>query len=250
VAASVSGNVLRRIGQQTVRGSLRAGIAAAGVQRLHVIGNNVTDIAPAGEFIGVAAGVLVLAPSSDVDIRQNHVARELQPTPQPTDPSTWFALLMDQPFDHRVVSRVATRAAVRLDDSRTLVFGNRRPFVVAAPTFTDVTGAAAVRATSTSILGNVFEARGSTPAVDVAVSGDCVFSDNRCEQLARSGAAAVRMAARTTIVNANRVRGGEVSIQLISDARRITVLGNITTGSINHAGGALGAPWDALNVRG
>jgi hypothetical protein len=248
VAASVCGNVVQRVGQQVLRGALRAGIAAAGVQRLHLIGNNVTDIAPPGDFIGVAAGLMVLAPSMDVDVRQNHVARELTPTPQGTGRSTWFALLMDQPFDQRAVSRVATRAAVRVDESRTLVFGNRRPFLVAAPTVTDAAGAAAVRATSTSILGNVLEARGSAPAVDVAVSGDCLFSENRCELLA-SGVAAVRVAARTTIVNANRVRSGEVSIQLLSDPKLITVLGNITTGAIT-AGGALGAPWNALNVRG
>jgi hypothetical protein len=255
VAASVSGNVVQRVGQQTVSGKFRAGIAATGVQRLQMTGNTITDVAPAGEFIGLAAGLAVLAPSADVDVRQNHVARELQPTSQPADRSTWFALLIDQPQAEKLVSRVATRAAVRLDDSRTLVFGNKRPFVVAAPTLTDAAGAAVGRATSTSILGNVLEARGSSPAVEVALNGDCLFSDNRCEQLARTASATVRVAARTTIVSANRVRGGgESSIDLLSDPKRITAVGNITSGVIRTGAaagpGLLGAPWDVLNVRG
>ena len=250
VAASISGNVVQRVGLQTVRGSLRAGIAAAGVQRLHVNGNTVTDIAPPGDFIGIGAGLLVLAPSSDVDVRQNHVARELVPTSQGTGRTSWYALFMDQPFDQRVVSRVATRAAVRLDDSRMLMFGNKRPFVVAAPTITDVTGAAVVRAASTSVLGNVLEARGSTPAVEVQLTGDCLFSDNRCELLINMSTAAVRVAARTAIVNANRVRGGELAFDLNCDPKRITVLGNITTAGIRVVSGSLEAKWEQLNVRG
>jgi parallel beta helix pectate lyase-like protein len=250
VAASVSGNVVQRIGLQTLRGSLRVGIAATGVQRLQVNGNTVADIAPPGDFIGIGAGVVVLAPSADVDVKQNHVCRELQPTSQGTSRTSWFALLMDQPVGERVVSRVATRAAVRLDESRTLVFGNARPFVVAAPVITDVTGAAAVRGTSTTILGNMLEARGSTSAIQVEVTGDCLFSDNRCELIANLSTAAVRLAARTTILNANRIRGGELAVDLNCDPKRVTVLGNITTAAIRVAGGQLETKWEQLNVRG
>jgi hypothetical protein len=250
VAASVSGNVVQRIGLQTLRGSLRVGIAATGVQRLQVNGNTVADIAPPGDFIGIGAGVVVLAPSADVDVKQNHVSRELQPTSQGTGRTSWFALLMDQPVGERVVSRVATRAAVRLDDSRTLVFGNSRPFVVAAPVITDVAGAAVVRGTSSSILGNMLEARGSTPAIQVELTGDCLFADNRCELINNLSSAAVRLAARTTILNANRIRGGELAVDLNCDPKRVTVLGNITTAAIRVAGGQLETKWEQLNVRG
>ena len=250
VAAVVSGNVVQRIGLQTLRGSLRVGIAATGVQRLQVHGNTIADIAPPGDFIGIGAGVVVLAPSADVNVTQNHISRELQPTSQGTGRTSWFALLMDQPVGERVVSRVATRAAVRLDESRTLVFGNSRPFVVAVPVITDVAGAAVVRGTSTSILGNMLEARGSTPAIQVELTGDCVFADNRCELINNLSSAAVRLAARTTILNANRIRGGELAVDLNSDPKRVTVLGNITTAPIRVAGGQLETKWEQLNVRG
>ena len=138
---------------------------------------------------------------------------------------------------------------MRLDETRTLVIGDRRPFVETAATITDAAGAAVVRPAGTSVLGNVLEARGLTPAVEVTVAGDCLFNDNRCELLLNQSTAAVRLLAGATIVNANRVRGGEVSMQLMSDPKRITVLGNVTTGPIFSAAGPLGAPWDALNVR-
>jgi hypothetical protein len=250
VSAAVSGNVVQRVGLQTIRGALRTGIAAVGVQRLHVNGNTITDIAPPGDFIGIGAGVLVLAASADVDLRQNHVARELVPTSQGAGRTSWFALFVNQPSDQQVVSRAASRAAVRLDDSRMLVFGSTRPFVVAAPTITDVAGAVIVRAASTSVLGNVLEARGSTPAVEVQLNGDCLFSDNRCELLMNVSTAAIHLTTRTAIVNANRVRGGEVAFDLTCDPKRITVLGNITTASIRVATGQLEAKWEQLNVRG
>jgi len=249
VAASISGNIMQRVGQQVLRGTLRAGIAATAVQRLLVTGNMVTDLAPPGDFIGLAAGILVLAPAAEIDVRQNHVARELQPSTQEPSRTPWAALLISQPTQQEVVSRAHTFAAVPLDASRTLVFGGTRPFLATTPTITDpATGAAVVRGTSASVLGNMLEARGSSPAVQVQLSGDCIFSDNRCELRANAGTAAVRLAGRTAIVNANRVRGGEVSIELQTSPDRITVLGNITTGAI-VAQGALADPWAKLNVR-
>ena len=81
----------------------------------------------------------------------------------------------------------------------------------------------------------------------IDAAGDCQFSENRCEL--RSGSeAAVRLICGTTIVNANRVLGGEVSIDIRGDPKRVTVLGNITDRAIN-LGNGLPAPWDALNIR-
>ena len=59
----------------------------------------------------------------------------------------------------------------------------------------------------------------------------------------------MQLGAGACIVNANRVRGGEMAF-LIGGANAATVLGNITTGAINLNGATLAAPWDALNVRG
>jgi len=246
--ATVTGNTISRIGQQAVRAPLRAGIAANSVRRLRASGNDISDVASAGDFVGLAAGVLLRAPYAQAEVSHNQVDRDAQPSAQPS-PAQWFALRVDAPRDDRVVSRVGAHAAVRIDDVRTLVFGAKRPYLVAGATEIDAAGTVVARGSSASVLGNVLAARGESPAVEVSASGDCLFSDNRCELRANNRAPAVRIAAGTTIVNANRVRGGEVSVELLGDRRRITVLGNVTTGPI-HAGGPLQPPWDSLNVLG
>ena len=85
--------------------------------------------------------------------------------------------------------------------------------------------------------------------MDISTAGDCLFNDNRCELRGTTGRVAVSLQSRTAIVNANRVVGGEASVLLQTDPKRVTVLGNITTGAIIAGASALGAPWDALNVR-
>jgi hypothetical protein len=243
--ATVAGNTIRRIGQKAVTAPLYAGIAAASVRRLRASGNDVSEVAPVGDYVGLAAGVMLRAPYAQAEVTLNQVDRDVQPSSQ-VSRSQWYALLVDQPLGKRLVSRIGDYAAVRLDDAGTLVFGARRPYVVTAAAETDMAGAVAVRGASVSVLGNVLAARGSTPAVEVEASGDCLFNDNRCELRANNGRA-VRITSSVTLVNANRVRGGEVSIELLGGTKRMTVLGNVTTGVILPQ---LGPPWDALNVIG
>jgi hypothetical protein len=57
---------------------------------------------------------------------------------------------------------------------------------------------------------------------------------------------AVILSTTVAIVSANRVRGGDLSIQVLG-TKSAAVLGNITTGSISVPGG-LQPPWDALNL--
>src|SRR6185369_16347341 len=103
----------------------------------------------------------------------------------------------------RWVSRVGDHVAVLLDKMRaTLVFGAKRPYVVAAATELDASGVVVVRGASASVLGNVLAARGGAPAAAVAASGDCLFSDNRCELRANTRDPVVRIEAGTAIVNA------------------------------------------------
>jgi hypothetical protein len=116
--------------------------------------------------------------------------------------------------------------------------------VVTAATTTDAAGAVIVRGSGVSVLGNVLAARGVAPAVELMTSGDCLFSDNRCELRGNTGDIAVRIEAGAPIVNANRVRGGKTSIQLVK-TRSFAVLGNITTGTIEPT---LPDPWKGLNV--
>ena len=247
-AATISGNTLRRIGQADVSAPLCAGILAASVQRLRASGNDVVDVAPPVDFVGVAAGLMLRAPYSLAEVTLNYIARDGQASSQ-VSRSQWYAVLVDQPMGDRTVSRLGTYAAVKIDDARTLVFGAKRPYVVAAQSLSDAAGAVVVRGASASVLGNTLIARGATPAVDVVAPGDCLFNDNRCELRSAADAPAVRLAAGATIVNANRVLSGQIAIQLLGNTKRVTVVGNITTGVI-LAGGALPAPWDTLNVLG
>jgi hypothetical protein len=157
--------------------------------------------------------------------------------------------MVDAPPGERLVSRLGPFVTVRVDDTRMVVFGGTRPFLVVAPPLSGAGAAPVARAASATFNGNVFAARGAAPAVDLAVQADCLFADNRCELQPDIGGAAVRLAAGTLIVSANRVQGGEPSMQLSVDPRRMTVLGNVTSAGIAAGGGPLGDPWEPLNVR-
>ncbi len=245
-SATIADNVIRRVGVTTERAALSAGVLTVGVNRLSVRGNDIGDIAPPGDFVGMAAGIMVRAPNAEVSVTLNHVDRDTLPSSQLTR-SQWFALVMNEGIDKRLSSRAGMMSVVPIEKGRTLVFGMRRPFLMTAATETEVTGAAVTRGASASIVGNVLAARGMTPAVEIELSGDCLFNDNRCELRVNRAAAAVSISAGATIVSANRIKGGEVSLQLRGDVKRMTVLGNITTAGISPGPNA---PFDALNVRG
>ena len=253
--ATVSGNTIRRVGQQATLAALKAGVAGASIGHWQVAHNHISGIAPPGEFNGRGAGVVLLAPFAQGEVSHNDVDRDELASGQSVK-SAWFAVWVDEPSDNRFVVRVGSYAAVRIDATRTMVFGGRRPFVVvAAAADVGVDGAPDARGAGLSVLGNALAARGGEPAVDVGVSGDCVFSDNRCELRGGSGPIAVSLAARTAIVNANRVSGGEASLLLQVDPKLMTVLGNITSAGIVTGGrssttwSALGGPWEAFNIR-
>jgi len=96
------------------------------------------------------------------------------------------------------------------------------------------------------VLGNAVSGRGPAPAIDVAVSGECLVADNRVEAHGNRQAA-VLIASGVVIVHANRVRSADQSIE-VTGATAAAVLGNVTTGSITLPGGLL-PPWNALNLR-
>ena len=253
-SASVVANSMRRVGQQSPLAALSVGVAGLDVGRWRAAGNRIAGIAPAGEFGGRAAGIVLIAPFEHAEIAHNEVDRDELPSNQAAK-SGWNAVLVDQPSDKRFVVRVGSYAALRIDTVRTLVFGARRPYLAVAAADLGGDGAPAARAAGLSALGNVLAARGSEPAVDIRIAGDCLFSDNRCELRGNTGPIAVSLETRTVIVNANRVSGGEVSVLLQTSPKLLTALGNITSGGIVTGGrprttwSALGAPWDALNIR-
>ncbi|MBI3529360.1 MAG: right-handed parallel beta-helix repeat-containing protein [Betaproteobacteria bacterium] len=249
-AATVAGNTIRRVGLTALTSPLRAGVASTGVQRLRVSGNDVTDIAPPGSFeTGIGAGVLLRPPFVQAEVSHNQVDRESQTLTQ--GGGRFITLQIDDPRSDQAVSKIGVYTTVRVDANTTLILGAKRPFINRATMVGDATGtpAASAGAASVSVLGNTLGSRGTEPTVRVVASGDCLFGDNRCE-LRGVGNAAVQLAAGATIVNANRVRGGEHSIVIRGNTKNATVLGNITTGNIDLINGGLPAPWDVLNLRG
>jgi hypothetical protein len=101
---------------------------------------------------------------------------------------------------------------------------------------------------SGSVLGNVFNARGSAPVVEIALT-QCLFNDNRVDARL-NGKIAVTISAPVVIVDSNRVTGEELSIQITeATSKSAAVLGNITTRGISLSGTVLSAPWAALNLQ-
>lgn len=234
-AATVAGNTLRRVGQAAQGKELIAGIAALSVQRPRIGGNEVTEVGPLENFGGTVAGIAIRAPYAQAEVHHNHVERDAQFS-DVTSNTEWYALNIDEPrADNAGVSRLARLTAVRVDDRRTLVVLGERAFVHAvnpAVGGSPAGGPIGPAGASASVLGNVLIARGRAPAVDIAAGGDVVFNDNRCELRANFSTTAVRLSSPVAVISANRVRGAEVSIQVV-DARAVTAIGNITTRGIH-----------------
>ena len=240
-AATIAGNTIRAVGVQAVRTPLRAGILTFGVLHARVSGNEVTEVAPPGDFVGVAAGIMLRAPYVQFDVSNNRVQRDAAPSAQASN-GAWFALLAADTDLENPLSRVGSLATVRIDDRRMLVLGAGRAYVA---TLAGAAAAAPVESARGSVLGNMLNARGSTPAVELKAAGECLFNDNRVEARLNEKVA-VLLTSDVAIVNANRVRGGEASIRV--EAKSAAVLGNITTGTISVPGG-LQSPWKELNLQ-
>jgi hypothetical protein len=242
-SATIAGNTIRTLGVQAVQTALRAAILTFGAVRPRISGNNVTEVAPPGDFVGLAAGVILLAPYAQFEVAHNHVERDAAPSNQQSN-GNWAALTTIDFDPQNAVSRFGNLTTIRVDNAQVLVLGAGRPYL---STFAAAAAGVPPEPPRGSVLGNVFNARGNTPAVNVSASGECLFNDNRVEARL-NGNRAVVLSTGLAIVNANRVRGGEVSID-VTGVRQAAVLGNITTGTINIPGG-LKPPWDALNLRG
>ena len=248
--AAVTGNTIQRVGLNASTSPLRAGVATIAIQRLRISDNDITDIAPPGSFdTGIGAGVLLRPPFVQADVSHNQVDRESKPLTQ--GGGRFIALQIGGVQIDSAVSKMGAFTTISVDANTTLTLGAKRPFVNRVALLANAIGAApaAARGASASVLGNTVGSRGTEPAVRVVTSGDCLFSDNRCE-LRGNGDAAVELASAATIVNANRVRGGKLSVVIQGNTTNATVLGNITTSGIDLGNVGIGAPWDALNLRG
>jgi hypothetical protein len=236
-AATIAGNTIRTLGVDAVQSALRAAILTFGVLRPCVSGNELAEVAPPGDFLGLAAGIMLRAPVTQFHVSNNQVRRDAAPSPQASN-SAWFALTAMETDPQNPLSRTGSLTTIRVDTTRVLVLGGR-------PYLFDTAGFAPPEATRGSVLGNVLNARGTAPAVELSAAGECLFNDNRVESGFNSRG--VTLATTVAIISTNRVRSGDTSIE-VTGATAAAVVGNITTGQIVVPGG-LQAPWAALNLR-
>ncbi|WP_422003422.1 DUF6519 domain-containing protein [Reyranella sp.] len=243
-SVTIAGNVIRSLGATAVQAALKVGILGIGVERARISGNEVTDLAPPGDFVGRAAGIMLVAPLADFEVGHNRVERDATPSTQRSN-GNWEALVVLDVDPQTSLQRVDRVTTVRVEPARAVVLGAGRPYLSAlsfAAVENQPPGAQG------SVLGNVLISRGDAPAVEV-VAAQCLFNDNRVDARL-NGKIAVRLATPLCIVSTNRVTGNEFSIQITgATAKTATVLGNITTRGISLAGAPLPAPWDALNLR-
>jgi hypothetical protein len=244
LSATIAGNTLRGIGVQSPQATVRAGILTVAVQRARITGNEITELAPPGDFVGRAGGIMLLAPLADAEVAHNRVERDRLPSTQNSN-GQWQALVMLDSATQSALTKVGTFTSVHLSQDRTLVLGAGRAFINDFP-FAAVAGRPA--GPSGSVLGNVFNARGSAPVVEIALT-QCLFNDNRVDARL-NGKIAVTISAPVVIVDSNRVTGEELSIQITeATSKSAAVLGNITTRGISLSGTVLSAPWAALNLQ-
>jgi hypothetical protein len=248
-SATVAGNILRRVGTEAAANQqlLIAGVLSAGVERLRVHGNEISELGPLADIGGPVAGIIVSPPYTMAEISHNRVERETQASGQPSG-TPWIALRISEPAPREhLVFTLADHVLLPIDDVRSLVFMGKRAHVYSAKAEVDLFGAAVARGGSASVLGNVFIARGSQPAIDVIARAELLFSDNRCELRGNRQDPAVQLRTAVAIVNANRVRnGGPISIRVDRPAL-VAAMGNITTGRIDAT---LRPAMVPLNLRG
>ncbi len=244
-SATIAGNTIHGLGVASVQAALRAGILAFSVARVRAFGNRIVELGPAGDFIGQTAGIMLRAPLTGFEVGQNFVEATAELANARSN-GDWAALVVVDVDLKNPLSRVEKLIAIRLDAGSALALGAGRPQLVAFPVGA-ASAAEEVFGAKGSILGNVFNARGDSPAVNVAVA-ECQFNDNRVDA-ALNRKVAVILTVPIVIVNANRVIGGELAINIDkAGPKTAAVLGNITRGGIAISGSGLSPPWDALNL--
>jgi hypothetical protein len=126
---TIAGNVIRALGLNTQRAQLRAAIFTLGVARARVFANEVSDIGPAEDFIGVSAGIMIRAPFTHFDVSNNHVQRDAT-TSTAASRSPWHALVVVD-VEQQVTPPVRGGGftTVRLGLNQLIVLGGGVPFI-------------------------------------------------------------------------------------------------------------------------
>jgi hypothetical protein len=239
--AAVVGNTVAGVASVGTDSEVRRGIAIRGAGTVRITGNDVSEVAPEDEFLGMAVGVAVESGFQQADVTDNIVRRGSGAIGDDLS-SAWIGIMVvggaAVPAGTKpVISVLGTLVA----EEGLFLFGLTHGKIVRLPRGKGSAG----------VHGNVVEAYGRTPAVLVETPGSCIFSDNRCYLTGPPAAAVANLTAGALVANANYLEGAEkgpaLVIQLPS-AGGFTVLGNVASGPIMLGTAALPAPWNQLNV--
>lgn len=263
----VAGNTILRVGLNLPVAQSRVGIFVVASDRAHVSGNQVSDVAPQGDFVGPSVGISILTPFGGVDIAGNLVRRfspELGVTK--ADSSDWTPLLvlgrlptLAQGIVNQAGANAARFSQIFVRDQNAATVNLPQIFKLDAPAAAAPAPVPAPAAGSNpqrvAVHGNQLEGYGSAPVSLIYGLNDCVFADNHCvlatpeNQMVNS--ADVILAATTVIATSNRIIGGAVALGIaVPTTTACSILGNLTHGTITVDGGALPAVWAPLNMHG
>jgi hypothetical protein len=232
-SAAVVDNRVARVGQALVEGRVRAGIVVFGCEDVRASGNVVDEVGPRDEFLGGAAGIVVVGPFERLDASENSV-RHSSEAPAPGQ-GGWFGLLVQS----------AGGGLVRIGGGKAVV-----PLRAGALVTTGAWAyAAASRGDHANIESNTLSGGGDQPTCLVRIAGDAIAQANQCAHLGREEQSGIVLEATSVTAASNRVRGGEAMLVLRVPEDRFAAVGNLTAGG-THLGGpgaGLPSPWDALN---
>ncbi len=248
-SVEIASNTIDGVGQGAAASPERVGIVVDGVQSSRIAGNDITDLAPEPGIGGAAAGILVSGAFERVDITDNTVRRSRSAIDKASD-DRWWALRFVGKLTFVPIG--ASLGALPFTRGFTFTFGN---FVFAADRNAVTVlprgrGIAAVR-------GNLFDAFGSAPSVEIAADGVCMMTENRVLLATSKVRSVVDLTAGAAVFGNNYVEGpsdGKTpSVTLVVPAPAgaigpFTVVGNLTSGPIEMNGAALPAQWLAVNT--
>ena len=241
--AEVVGNALGGLGPVAAQSPRRAGIQLVNIGSGRVAGNEVVNVGPAADFLQDSAGIDCLGTFVRLDITENTVRRALAPPASPGT-SRWLAVNVGALPSTGVVVVSPNLAFVAAKDSIVVVVVDK---LLSLPRGKELVG----------LHGNLLEAYGTAPVVNVAAGGAFTFSTNRCLLTAGVAAGTVgqpvaQAQVGAALASSNYLEGPANASALLlqlPDTGPFTVLGNISSGQILVNGASLAAtPWGPLNV--
>ena len=234
---AIAGNVVEGVGVASEGALGRIGILAIRCESTRVSANTVADVGPPDEFIGLSAGIAVLDYFQRADVLDNAV-RRADDAPPANAAGEWFGIVI---AGGDWAAAPALGSATLVGEKNVYTMLGLAGRMVVFPKGRDSVG----------VRGNVIDAYGQAPAVQIVTDAPCIFTDNRCFLGGVEGVPVVRLAAGAAIASNNYLNGPIKSLGLdleLPAGGPFTVLGNISSGPIEVDGAALPPPWQPLNV--